>query len=434
MQWLPALFRHAAKAPERSPLADPARFVRMWWVGKGPPEVKYHAAVQAAEAMCHPIVHRCLNKLGSSVSTAGWYAERDSRASAVDAATRTTATERDLAAVLESPNGDMSAAFLRFWMALSLAAYGVVYLKVGRGALGAVNALYPLDAANVRRVVDGRGVIIGYEHTSGTVRTTIPTRREAEKRDKPNGGTFNDYVARIALPGLVFGSDGLALNSPLQSLGMPAQIIKLLMQRAAETASGHPNSRYIITSDALITRAQEDEARRSLEERQVGGEESGTVLFAAGPNMKVTKLDNDLADIHSKMPLDDMARQIAGGFGIPIALIGLGSADSAKFAGNYIESRRAFWEDTVDPLYLGPIEQGLTAAICPAGYTVKFDRDTIPALQEARAAKAATLEKVSFLTDEEKRELCGFPPLRPGQRTSGELLTLPAATNPREAA
>jgi len=35
--------------------------------------------------------------------------------------------------------------------------------------------------------------------------------------------------------------------------------------------------------------------------------------------------------------------------------IGLGSADAAKYANNYGESRLSFWQDTIVPSYLSPI-------------------------------------------------------------------------------
>lgn len=404
--------RHAAAPPARKATDNPARLLQVHWTGRAIAPVSYHEAVVAHAAMAHPIVHRCLNKLGSSVQTATWYAEKDGRDSRLPSDKRawTSADEKALESLLASPNNDMTAAELRYWAALSLACFGIAYFKVGRGIDGRPNGLYPLDAPRMRPIIAANGLIRGYSLQPNGEAVDFMTREEAAKRDDPEKHSYHPYVVRIAIPGLLFTPTGLALNSPLQSLGMPAQIISLLMQRAIDTASGHPNSRYMVTADQLLTRPQEEELARNLERREAGGEDAGRVLFIAGANVKTAKLDNDLTDIHSKMPMDDMARQIAGGFGIPIALIGLGAADGAKFAGNYIESRRAFWEDTVDPCYLKPIEEGLTKALCPPGMSIKFDRDTIPALQDARVEKAAKLEKITFLTEDEKRELAGFPP------------------------
>jgi len=105
-----------------------------------------------------------------------------------------------------------------------------------------------------------------------------------------------------------------------------------------------------------------------------------------------------------------MTRQIAGVFGVPVPLLSLGSADAAKYAGNYVESRLAFWQDTIVPCYLRPIEAAMTAAICPSGARIVFDLDSIPALYKGRADLGETLTKVDFLSVTEKREFLGFQP------------------------
>jgi len=111
-----------------------------------------------------------------------------------------------------------------------------------------------------------------------------------------------------------------------------------------------------------------------------------------------------------------MTRQIAGVFGVPIALMGLGSADAAKFANNYQESRLSFWQDTIVPCYLSPIAAGMTQALCPPGARIQFDLDAVPALWQGRSKLGESLSKVGFLTDDEKREILGYEPLKLGQK------------------
>jgi hypothetical protein len=103
-----------------------------------------------------------------------------------------------------------------------------------------------------------------------------------------------------------------------------------------------------------------------------------------------------------------MARLIFGGFGIPIALAGMGAADAAKFASNYVESRSAFWEDTIVPGYISPIAVGLTQALCPVGLVIVPDLDSVPAMMAARLTSMKDLQGVLFLTTSEKRELFGY--------------------------
>ncbi len=68
------------------------------------------------------------------------------------------------------------------------------------------------------------------------------------------------------------------------------------------------------------------------------------------------------------------------------------------------------------PGYAIPICDGLTKALCPPGYKVFPDIDSIPALQEARAKMAKDLTPVDFLTINEKREICGWPKIAEGNR------------------
>jgi phage portal protein BeeE len=108
------------------------------------------------------------------------------------------------------------------------------------------------------------------------------------------------------------------------------------------------------------------------------------------------------------MPSDDMARLIFGAFGIPIALAGMGAADGAKFAGNYVESRAAFWEDTIIPDYVSPLMQGMTRLLCPTGVRIVADLDEIPALKKSRVTSMVEADGIGFLTTNEKRELYGW--------------------------
>ena len=182
------------------------------------------------------------------------------------------------------------------------------------------------------------------------------------------------------------------------------------MQRALDTASGHPNVKYVITAEKTITRQQKEALTKHLEESGSGGEHSGEILFLYNTDVKVHTLDNQLGDIHAKLPLDDMTRQIAGVFGVPVALLGLGSADAAKYASNYVESRLRYWQDTVVPCYLVPIAAGMTQAICPPGARISFDLDAVPALWEGRANLGKTLSQVTFMSNNEKRDILGFEP------------------------
>jgi phage portal protein BeeE len=348
-----------------------------------------------------PQLYRITNFIASSVQSVPWYCEPDPDANISEqpGASKIKAIN-DL---LKSPNDTYTSQQLQYWIALNLMLYARAHFKVGIGTNGTPNGLYPLAAKYVRGVLNSRGIVDKYEYGSGQNITTYPSRRTAEKR-----ANNDPYAAEIAFPSLTGMVEYNTAPAAIESLTIPIQIIAALMQRALDTASGHPNVKYVITAEKTITRQQKEALTKHLEEAGSGGEHSGEVLFLYNTDVKVHTLDNHLGDIHAKLPLDDMTRQIAGVFGVPVALLGLGSADAAKYASNYVESRLSYWQDTVVPCYLTPIAAGMTQSICPPGARICFDLDAVAAMWEGRANLGATLSKVAFLSNNEKREILGF--------------------------
>lgn len=409
------IFRKAA--PVRSPTAQPASPVGAWTAERRP-AVSYAEAISAQEALKHPVVFRCLNKIASAAASVNWYVEQDMDVPASERANATTL--KKLNALLQSPSDTWTRAQLIYWMALNYACYGKIPFKVGVGATdpNIPNGIYPLTARWVTERRDERGLVVGFRYGETDTREVYPTRQRAAKGQS--------YVYEIIRPNLDATSETTNNIHPLGAIGLPSDIIKMLMQRAADTAAGHPNTKYIVTCEKTLTNAQKKAVQEHIESSAVDGENSGRVLFLFNTKVEVHKLDNDLSDIHSKVPLDDMARMIVGAFGIPVALVGIASSDASKFAGNYAESRRSFWEDTMIPDYMEPIAIGLTAAICPYGARVRFDYDSIQAMADVRIANAEKLGRVTFLTRDEKREITRFEPLPAGM--GGEQLDFPPGT------
>lgn len=381
----------------RKPKDEPASPVVGGYGGGKKTLASYENSIAADNAMQHPVVMRCLHKIASSVQSVRWYATEDeSLPSSERAGARDVARMNRL---LAEPNDNMAPDQLRYWMALNFACYGRIPMKIGTGLENFPNGIYPLSVRYVTAETDARGKIVYYDYGFGEQSERLPTRRRAN--GKP-------YCYEIYTPN-IHGTLDMGCNvTPLRAIGLPSAVVRLLLQRASDTAAGHPNSKYIITAEKTLTSQQKEAVRDYLEDTKPEGLGTGEPLFLNGTKVEVHKLDNDLSDIHSKMPSDDMARMIYGAFGIPVALMGIGAADSAKFTGNYAESRAAFWEDTIIPSYLSPIAVGLTQALCNPGMVIKFDEDSIPALSYARVLRAKELSSVTFLSMEEKREQAGY--------------------------
>lgn len=400
----------ASRAIDRSPSDDPSGKILKRFSVFRKPVVTYSEKLAAEDAMKHVITYRCLDKLATTFQGVGWYIDRDPN---VPKSFRTRDGDIEkLEAVFRDPANDFTGRQMRYWLALVWAAYGRIPVKVGTN-MGLPNALYPLDPAlsYVKRNAQGIKAELLYGIDADAEKMTY---FDVAQRSATTGYPLDSFAFEIRKPGLS-GMLDRNNNTPLNSVGLPANIIKELMQRAWDTATGHPNTKYIVAAEKTLTDTQRDNLRQKTDSTRVGEEESGNVLILANTKVDVHTLDNNLSDIHSKLPLDDMSRQIAGAFGIPVALLGFAGADGSKFANNYEESRKSFFEDTVIPGYCDPICDGMSKYACPEGYILRYDADTIPALMETRAKRAKDVSTVNFLTLDEKRELCGFPPLAAGQ-------------------
>jgi len=402
-------FRRKAR-PLRNALDNPQRFAIKMFGNASIPAMNNALLWTGKEAMGHPVIYRCVNKIGLAVQDIKWYVDTDPEYKGRE---KNAKYVKDIQAVLDSPNDEQMASQLRYWLAINKAIYNRFQIKVGVNVDRRPNAIYPLSAEYFKTKYKDNGLIDHYVYDPGGTEQNLPTRRQVDPRLDGNlERAFAYAYITPSLSGAEVGKFGEAANAPLVSIYKPARVISMLIQRADDTASGHPNVKYIIAGEKTLGVEQEDALDEEMNDRQVGKEESGNVLILNNTSVQVHKLDNGMNDIHSKVPMDDMTRMIYAAYGIPLALAGINSADASKFAGNFESSRRSFYEDTIIPNYCGPIAEGLTNALCPPGLKVYFDHDSIPGLGEIRSNKAKTLQGVGFLTQDEKRELCGFPPIR----------------------
>lgn len=396
MSWITDIMGLTTKAAPVRTDDDHPRQPRAVFYRQSRPVVVYDNFCKAEAALQNPVIQRCLRIISRAVQSVDWYAEG---LPGKQVAKRDIDDINDL---LASPNDDYTAATMRYWMALNMAVYARIPIKIGIGARNIASGIYPLDARFLRVESDASGRISRYMYGAGENEQTFPAKMR-------RGVQREGFAYQIQSPGLS-GDPSTAKDQlvPLRSLGGPSQVIDALMMRTIATANGHPNAKYIISTEHDLTEDQITAVEEYMGDHDTFGSHSGEIMFVRGVKLNVTKLDSDLSDIHSKMPMDDMTRMIFGAYGIPISMAGLGAADAAKYASNFGESRQSFYTDTIIPEYLSPIADGLTHAICPPGIRIRFDIDSIAALLPSRMETAATLEGVTYLTQNEKRQLVGF--------------------------
>jgi phage portal protein BeeE len=367
-----------------------------------------------------PQLYRVTHLVASSAQAVPWFCEVNPLVAKSEQASPNQI--KAINSLLMSPNDNLTPENMRYWLTLNLMLYSRVHFKVGVGTGGLPNGIYPLATKYMKGLPNSRGTIDTYIYGEGTQQEQrYPSKRKASPGES--------YAAEISFPSLSGLIEYNKSPAAIESLIFTLMIIKCMMQRALDTADGHPNIKYVVTSDKTLTKQQVESLKEHLESAGPGEENSGNVLFLYNTKIEVHTLDNKMGDIHSKIPLDDMTRIIAGVFGVPVALLGLSNADSAKYSNNYEQSRLALWQDTVVPTYISPMAAGLTACLCPYGAKISFDYDAIPALWEGRAKLGQTLSHVNFLTTDEKREILGFEPDKDLPKLIGSTTSTPIPTD-----
>ena len=113
------------------------------------------------------------------------------------------------------------------------------------------------------------------------------------------------------------------------------------------------------------------------------------------------------------------ARDIALAFGVPPQLLGIPGDNTYS---NLVEARTALWEQTIIPLAENTIDHisKWLAKLCGENYTLKLDKDNIPAIASKRETIWERLEKVSFMTINEKRKQVGLAAVKGGDNIYAE--------------
>lgn len=360
----------------------------------------YEYARMAGEALKIDIVQSCVEKIASTVQSIPWMA----RGGGVK-------ERKDLQELLDNPD-DGSGANLRYWMAANIALFGSIYVKAGIFR-GQINALYPLYPELVTGITtDAYGEPEYLEYGTGAKAQSIPLKSKDAAR-------AHGYAFRIGHKPLEFGWNYQV--SPLKALGLSADIVQNLLKRSHDLSDSTPNIKHILFTEQEVTETALESLKSQIRSKQPNAiqdearpDDNSGYFVTQGVDLKHISIDDGLNQIVNRQPVDDMDKRIARLFGIPMVLLGAGGgAEQAKYAANFAESRLSFFEDNIIPRYLRPIEEALTLNYAGKDkrsdpLRIQFDLNSIPALQDKRLSNAAIVDKITFLTENEKRQICGF--------------------------
>ncbi|NBB47099.1 phage portal protein [Rhizobium sp. CRIBSB] len=314
-------------------------------------------------------------------------------------------TDHPVAALLESPNADQTAA--EFWSAVVawLLARGNAYATIDRigGRVVALN-LIPADIVTVVRDAEWN------------LRYRFTHRNEAFDLGPENV---------LHIRGFGFGGD-----MGLSPIAYGAQFLGAAM--AADETAGKVLSNGLMPSGVFTTDAElTDEQRAQMQEmlkRYASSSNAGkAMLLEAGLKWETISLDPESMQMLQSRRFS--VEQICRLFGVPPIVVGH-AAEGTTAWGSGIESTYLQWLAVgLDPIMTRierrVIKQLLTPAERPR-YVADFARgDLIRTDSAARAAYLSTLTQNGLMTRNEGRRLLNLPP-KPG----GDDLTVQTALSP----
>lgn len=315
--------------------------------------------------------------------------------------------------LLARPSFDhTSADFLESW-------YGYLLVS-GNGYVEAVavdgklRELYALRPDRMKVVPGGEGWPEAYEYTCAG--------RTVRFDEEPVEGVRPILHVRLFHP----ANDHYGM-SPVEAAAQAIDIHNTAgrWNKALLDNSARPSGALVYGgADGRMTPEQFERLKAELEEGFQGPRRAGRPLLLEG-GLDWKPLGLSPKDMDFIAARNGAAREIALAFGVPPMLLGIPGDNTYS---NYQEAQRAFWRSTVLPLVVRTAK-ALSSWLAPAWDSgngrpgayllhgesrleLRPDLDQIEALTSEREALWARIEKVSFLTLNEKRQAVGYAPLK----------------------
>ena len=302
-----------------------------------------------------------------------------------------------LRGLLGAPNAEADGVSLleEFYGHLQIA--GNAYLEaVSLEGEARPRALYVLRPDRMKAISDARGWPSGWTYQVGKTKRQI-LRNEEGWSPVLQMKLFNPADDIYGAPPLASARQALDLHNA------SADWAKALIDNSAK-----PSGALVYGKDgARMSDEQYARLKSELESAHSGAVNAGRpLLLEGGLDWKPMSLSP--ADMDFRESRNGAAREIALAFGVPPMLLGIPGDNTYA---NYKEANIAFWRLTILPL-AQKTAASFTRWLAPhfsESAAVTCDHDAIPALAMEREALWQRIEQASFLSEDEKRQMVGFP-------------------------
>lgn len=202
-------------------------------------------------------------------------------------------------------------------------------------------------------------------------------------------------------------------HSPLIAAHMAVNVHNAasLWNKALLDNSARPSGALVYEpgNSANLTKEQFDRLKAELEEGYSGASKAGRPMLLEG-GLDWKAMGYSPRDMDFMQAKNGAARDIALALGVPPMLLGIPGDNTFS---NYQQANRSFWLQTVIPLAQRTCE-GFSNWLGPkfdSTISLKIDYDKVDILAADRQAMWQRIDQASFLTQEEKRNHLGLPPI-----------------------
>lgn len=269
----------------------------------------------------------------------------------------------------------------------------------------------PMELWSIRpdkmKVIPGsKGMPMAYEFTAASRKIIFPVDQVSGDSQVLHLKTFHptdNWYGMSSIESAVYSIDqhnesGRWNTSLLQNMATPAGVITV-KQDAANPMGTLPDAQFANMKEMI---------RDKLEGSKNAGK---TLLLEGGMDWKQMGLSpKDMDWIEGRKMA---ARDIALAFGVPPIILNI--PGDSTFA-NYKEARLSLYEDTILPL-MDNVQSELNQWLVPRfgdQLELRYDPDSIPALEAKKAEKFTLISSAGYLTINEKRAAVGYEPLENG--------------------
>ena len=320
-------------------------------------------------------------------------------------------TEHSLSRLIEKPNPFTSMVDFMETIIYYLLISGNAFVLKVHDLNGELNELYVLHPNDVEILTDStNSSVVGYRYRNGSKLKEYMINRINGNCDILHLKNFHPSNQTTGLSPFEAAADAIDQHNAAMKWN------KALMKNGAR-----PSGALIVkegkNSSGYLTPEQRNFLKQELDDMYSGPQNSGRPILLEGclewKELGISPKDLDFANA------DKIAvRHIANAFGVPVQL--LNDHESSSY-NNYIEAKRALYENTVLPLLNKIVTNVFNNWVCPIfgkGFIVTYREDDIPALTYKKEQMLNNLKNSDFLTINEKRAILGFDPVEGGDRLS----------------